>query len=59
MILFLTPVVLLFTLGAMFTETRVGTAQAKRLEEDSRSHRNCRHAYSLLADPTDTAMMQQ
>ena len=26
-----------------------GKAQAKRLEEDAGSHRNCRHVYSLLA----------
>ena len=44
-ILFLMPNVLLFTL---FAEPRAGKAQAKRLEEDSRSCRNCRHVYSLL-----------
>ena len=27
----------------------VGVAQAKMLEEDARSRRNCRHVYSLLA----------
>ena len=43
---FVMPVALLFIL---FTEPRVGKAQAKRLEEDLRSHRNCRHVYSLLA----------
>ena len=43
----MTPVVLLFLL---FAEPRVGKAQAKRLERDSRSHRNCRHIYSLLVD---------
>ena len=33
---------------ALFTEPRVGKAQAKSLEEDSRSRRNCRHSYPLL-----------
>ena len=37
---------ILFTL---FTELRVGKALAKRLEEDTRSCKNCRHIYSLLA----------
>ena len=46
-ILLVTPVVLLFTL---FAELRVGKARAKRLEEDTRNHRNCRHIYFLLAD---------
>ena len=32
----------------LFAEPRVGKAQAKRMEEDSKSHRNCRHNYSLL-----------
>ena len=49
------PVVLLFTLFALFTEPRVGIARAKRLEESSRSHRNCRHIYSLLADAAAVA----
>ena len=46
LILFMTPVVSLFTL---FAEPRVGKAQAKKLEGDARSHRNCRHIYSVLA----------
>ena len=37
---------MLFTL---FTEPRVGQAPVKRLEDDSRSCRNCRHIYSLMA----------
>ena len=48
LILFVTPVVLLFIQLALFTEPRVGKALAKRLEEDTRSHRNSRHIYSLL-----------
>ena len=43
------PVVLLFTLFVLFTELRVDKVGTKRLEEDSRSHRNWRHVYSLLA----------
>lgn len=52
--------------------TRVGKVQAKSLEEYSRSYRNCRDIYSLLADtaaitqfsplmadPMDTSMTQQ
>ena len=39
------PALLLFTL---FAEPRVGKAQAGNLEEDSRSLRSCRHAYSLI-----------
>ena len=46
----MTPAVLLFTLLTLFAEPRVGKAQTKRLEEDSRSHKNCRYVYSLLAD---------
>ena len=49
MILFMTPVVSLFTLSTLFAEPRVGKVQAKRLEGDLRRHRNCRHIYSLLA----------
>ena len=53
LILFMTPVVLMVTL---FAEPRVGKTQAKRLEGDLRSCRNCRHSTaaitsaSLLAD---------
>lgn len=57
----------------MFAEPMVGKAQAKRLEENSKSHRNCRCIYSLLASAAalssrhaifsplmvDTAVMQQ
>ena len=50
LILFMMPVVMLFTLFALFAETRVGKATAKKLEEDARGHRKCRHVYSLLAD---------
>ena len=35
---------------ALFAEPRVGKAWAKRLEEDTRSRRACRHVHSLLAD---------
>ena len=35
-----------------FVEPRVGKAWAERLEGDSRSSRNCRHVYSLLAGST-------
>ena len=44
-ILFVIPIVLLF---ALFAEPRVSQAQVKRLEDDSRSHRNCRHPFSFL-----------
>ena len=53
LLLLLMPVVLLITL---FTEPRVGQAQAKRLEGDSRSRRSCRHIYSLLADTAAVAV---
>ena len=53
LLLLLTPIVLLFTL---FTEPRVGQAPVKRLEDDSRSCRNCRHIYSLLADTAAVAV---
>ena len=46
-ILFVMPIVLLFTL---FAEPRVSQALVKRLEDDSRIHRNCRLTASLLAD---------
>ena len=46
MILFVTSIVLLFTL---FAEPRVGNAGNQRLDEDSRNSRNCRHIYFLLA----------
>ena len=45
------PVVLLIPL---FAAPRVGKAQAKRLEEDSRNHGNCRHGYSFLAGAAAT-----
>ena len=48
-ILLTAPTVSLFTLCPLFTEARVGKARGKRLEENSRSSRNCRHIYSLLA----------
>ena len=72
LILFMMPTVLLFTLCTLFVESRVGNARAKGLEEDTKSHRNCRHIYSLLAgtaaiavfsplmaEPMDTTVMQQ
>ena len=49
LILFVTPDVLLFTLSTLYAEFRVGRVRARRLEEDRRSLRNCRHVYSLLA----------
>ena len=52
----MTPAVFLFTLLTLFTEPRVGKAQTKRLEENSRSHSSsCRHIYSLLADAAAVA----
>ena len=47
--LFVMPIVLLFTLLVLLAEPRVGKLRAKKLEEDSRSRRNCRQVYSLLA----------
>ena len=49
LILFVTPIVLLFTLFALFAEPSVGKVPTKRLGEDLRGPRNCRHVYSLLA----------
>ena len=74
--LLVTSIVLMFELCALFAEPMEGKAQAKRLGENSRSRRNCRGVYSLLAraaalaaetltfspllaDPADTAVMQQ
>ena len=48
-ILFVTPTVLLFIPLALFAEPRIGKVQAKRLEEDTKSCRNRRHIYPLLA----------
>ena len=39
---------ILFTESALFAEPRVGKGQSERLE-DSKSYRNCRLIYSLLA----------
>ena len=50
LILFVRPTVSLFTLCTLFVEPRVGKVQAQRLEGDAKSHRNCRHVYSLLGD---------
>ena len=55
LVLLVMPVVLLFTLLALFAEPKVGRARAKKLEEDARSHRKCRHVYSLLADAAAVA----
>ena len=52
LILFVTPIVLLFTLSALLVEPKIGKAQAKGLEGDSKRHRNCRHVYFLLAGTT-------
>lgn len=52
-ILFTAPITLLFTLSTVFVDSTVGKAQAKWPEEDSRSHSNCRHVYSLLAGAAD------
>ena len=49
LILFVTPIVVLFILLALFTEPRVAKALGKRLKEDTRRRRNSRHIYSLLA----------
>ena len=49
LILLMVPTILLFTLCTLFAEPRVVKAWAKRLEEDWRSHRNCRHFHCLLA----------
>ena len=46
LILFVLPV---FLLSTLFTEPRVGKVLGKRLEEDTRSCRNHRYVYSLLA----------
>ena len=40
------------SLCALFAEPMVGKTQAKRLEENSRSRRNCRCIYSFLAGAT-------
>ena len=37
------------SLWALFAEPMVGKAGAKRLEENAKSHMNCRHIYSLMA----------
>ena len=49
LVLFMMLDVLVFTVFTLFTEPREGKAWSKRLGEDSRSHRNYRHIYSLLA----------
>ena len=49
LILLTVPTVSLYLTVPVFTEPRVSKARAEELEEDSRSHRNCRHIYSLLA----------
>ena len=50
-ILFTVPFVLLITLPALFTEPRVGEVQTKRMEEDTRTHRNCRLLFWLSQQP--------
>ena len=39
----------------LFTEHRVGEARAGKLEEDARSHRNCKCVYSLLTSKVAAA----
>ena len=43
---------------SLFPELRVGKVCTKRLEGDLRSYRDCRHAYSLLADAAAIASVQ-
>ena len=50
-VLFTVPFVLLFALPILFTEPRVGKVQAKRMEEDTRTHRNCRLLFWLTEQP--------
>ena len=50
------PTVPTVSLFKLFTEPRIGKVQVKRLEEDSRSQRNCRHIYSLLVDAAAVAV---
>ena len=45
----MTSTVSLYITEALFVEPRVGKPRTKKLEEDARSCRNCRHVYSLLA----------
>ena len=64
LILFTVPIVLQFTLVTLFAEPRLGKTQAKRLEEEASSYRNCKHVSSLLAGMAAIAqplswMMQQ
>ena len=35
---------------SLITESRVGKVQETKLEENARSHRNCRHALFAVAD---------
>lgn len=39
----------------LFTEARVGKARVGKLEEDARSHRNCKCVYSLLTSKAAAA----
>ena len=55
LILFIAPIVLLFTLSSPFAEPRGGKERAKRLEEDVRNRRNYKRIYSLLADSAAAA----
>ena len=50
-ILFIVLFVLLFTLPALFSEPRLGEVQAKRMEEDTRTYRNCRLLFWLSQQP--------
>ena len=44
------------SLFSLFAGPRVAKVWAKRLEEDSRSHGNCRHVYPLPADTAAVAV---
>ena len=39
----------LFHVVSLMAEPSIGKARARKLEEDARNHRNCKHVYSLLA----------
>ena len=46
------------SLPTLFAEPRVGKARAGKLEENSRSCRNCRHVYSLQIDAAAKGVSQ-
>ena len=49
LILLTVPTVSLYLSVPVCTEPRAGKAREEEPQEDSRSHGNCRHVYSLLA----------